>query len=262
MLNIDQLPIWGIFLGIVVILLIAVELGFRLGIWLQERRPESKDSRMTNTVAGGMLGLMAFLMAFSIGIVINQHNSRKEMVVTEANAIGTAWLRSGFFDEADAAAARELLREYTQIRLDAANSGESTLVERVVTRSEEIHSELWAIMEKNVKAGNNSDIMALIAESYNEVIDVHTLRWTAVNLRLPRMLGLMLVLATILSFLLIGVASSADGKRDTLAMVLFTVAYVAVLIIIIDLNRPQQGVINVSQTAMADLLRTITPSGQ
>ncbi|MEZ4559070.1 MAG: hypothetical protein R3A10_05720 [Caldilineaceae bacterium] len=45
-------------------------------------------------------------------------------------------------------------------------------------------------MEKNVKAGNNSDIMALIAESFNEVIDVHTLRWTAVNLRLP--LGTML----------------------------------------------------------------------
>ena len=71
MFNIDQLPIWGIFLAIVVILLIAVEIGFRLGLWLQKRRPESKDSRMTNTVAGGMLGLMAFLMAFSIGIVIN-----------------------------------------------------------------------------------------------------------------------------------------------------------------------------------------------
>ena len=262
MFNIDQLPIWGIFLAIVVILLIAVEIGFRLGLWLQKRRPESKDSRMTNTVAGGMLGLMAFLMAFSIGIVINQHNSRKEMVVTEANAIGTAWLRAGFFDEADAAAARELLREYTQIRLDAADAGDSTLIESVLVRSEEIHNELWAIMEKNVKAGNDSDIMALVAESFNDVIDVHTLRWTAVNLRLPRMLGTMLVLATILSFLLIGVASSADGKRDTLAMVLFTVAYVAVLIIIIDLNRPQQGVINVSQTALADLLRTITPPGQ
>lgn len=258
----DQLPIWGVYILTVIVLLIAVEVGFRLGIRQLDRYPDGKDSRMTATVAGGMLGLMAFLMAFSIGIVINQHNSRKEMVVTEANAIGTAWLRAGFLAETDAAAARELLREYAQIRLDAANAGDADLTQRVLTRSEEIHNELWTALESNVKQGNDSDIMAILAESFNEVIDVHTLRWTAVNLRLPRMVGFMLLVSTVLSFLLIGIASSTDRKRDTVAMILFTLAYVAVLIIIVDLNRPQQGIIGVSQTAMEDLLRTITPPGQ
>lgn len=258
----DQLPIWAVYILTVIVLLLAVEVGFRLGVRQMDRDPSSKDSRMTATVAGGMLGLMAFLMAFSIGIVINQHNSRKEMVVNEANAIGTAWLRAGFLEEADAAAARELLREYAQIRLDAATNRDDALLQSVLTRSEEIHTELWAIVEETVRRGNNSDTMAILAESVNEVIDVHTLRWTAVNLRLPQLLGFMLYLSTVLSFLLIGVAGSADRKRDMLAMALFTFAYVAVLIIIVDLNRPQGGIINVSQTAMTDLLRTITPPGQ
>ena len=57
----------------------------------------------------------------------------------------------------------------------------------------------------------------------------------------------------------VGVGSSADGKRDTLAILLFALALVAVLMIIVDLNRPQQGVLTVSQRAMSDLLRQMTP---
>ena len=75
---------------------------------------------MTGAVVGGMLGLMAFLLAFSIGIVIGQHNGRKKMIVTEANAVGTAYLRAGFLDEPDRTSSRDLLREYVEVRLAAA----------------------------------------------------------------------------------------------------------------------------------------------
>jgi hypothetical protein len=68
-----------------------------------------------------------------------------------------------------------------------------------------------------------------------------------------------LFLATILSFLLVGAASSADRKRDTAAMILFALVFAAVLIVIIDLDRPQEGLLTVPQTAMTDLLRQITP---
>ncbi len=120
MIILDKFPIWAVYVGMVVVVLIAAEIGFRIGIWLQDRSPDSGDARMTGTVVGGMLGLMAFLLAFSIGIVINQQAERRVMVVEEANAIGTAWLRAGFLDEPDLSSSRALLQEYTQIRLDAA----------------------------------------------------------------------------------------------------------------------------------------------
>jgi len=87
------------------------------------------------------------------------------------------------------------------------------------------------------------------------VIDVHSLRLAAIQLRLPRLLGLVMFAATILSFLLVGGASSSDGGRDHAAILLFALAYVAVLIIIVDLDRPQEGILNISQTALSDLLQ-------
>ena len=193
MVLLDSLPIWAVYLGTVVLVLLAAEIGFRIGMWLQRRDPSSAGTPMSGIVVGGMLGLMAFLLAFTIGIVIEQHNGRKGMVVTEANAVGTAYLRAGFLDEPEQTSTRDLLREYIEVRLAAAE--DVSLLESVVARSEEIHSELWSMVEDTVRQGNESDIMALFAESINEVIDVHALRLAAVNLRLPRLLGVVLYAA-------------------------------------------------------------------
>ncbi len=104
----DMFPIWGGYVVTVVLVLVAAEIGFRIGIWLQRRDTTSAKTPMTGAVVGGMLGLMAFLLAFCIGIVINQHNGRKAMVVTEANAVGTAYLRAGFLSESDRILSRDL----------------------------------------------------------------------------------------------------------------------------------------------------------
>lgn len=260
MVLVDNLPIWAVYVGVVVLAVLSAEVGFRFGLWLQDRSDTPGESKMTGAVVGGMLGLMAFLMAFTIGIVIDQQGNRKAMVVQEANAIGTAWLRADFLEESDLPVVRSLLQEYTEIRIEAAN--DPSLLDATATRSEEIHNELWAIMEENVQRGDESAIMGLTVESVNDVIDIHSERLFVANLRLPRILGILLFLATILSFLLVGAASSADRKRDTAAMVLFALVFAAVLIVIIDLDRPQEGLLTVPQTAMTDLLRQITPPGQ
>ena len=257
MVILDQSPIWVVYLVTVAIALVAAEIGFRIGMWLKRRDPDAGRTPLTGAVVGGMLGLMAFLLAFCIGIVINQHNGRKTMVVTEANAVGTAYLRAGFLGEPDRASTRDLLREYVELRLAVAE--DLGLFDSGLKRSEEIHSELWSLVEDSVSQGQESATMALFVDAINEVIDVHSLRLAAFDLRLPELLWLVLYAATVLSFLLVGVASSADGKRDLLAILLFVLAFVAVLMIIVDLDRPQQGILTVSQTALSDLLRQMTP---
>jgi len=256
----DTLPIWVFFTGMVIVVLAASEAGFRFGIRLQDRGSNPGESRMTGTVVGGMLGLVGFLMAFSIGITIGHHGERKTMVVTEANAIGVAWLRSGFLEEADSGLMRKLLREYAEIRIAAAKL-EMSLPD-VVERSEEIHGEMWLIIERNVRQGNDTDIMTSLVQAVNDVIKTHSLRITAAHKRLPRILGDVLILSTILSFLLVGVASSVDRRRDTAAILLFSLVFTAVLMIMVDLDRPQEGMLRVSQAAMTDVLRQIEPYSQ
>ena len=253
----DQVSILWVYIGTVVLVMIAAEIGFQVGSWVQRRDPESGKALLSGPVVGGMLGLMAFLLGFCISIVIGQHNGRKAMVVDEANAIGTAYLRADFLNDDDRDATQDLLREYVEIRLAAAS--DVTLYESVLSRSEEIHSQLWSIVVQNVAQGNQSDVMALFVDSINEVIDVHSLRIAAVELRLPRQLGIVLYAATLLSFLLVGVSNSANGKRDMITIFLFALAFVTVFIIIVDLDRAQEGLLTVSQTALLDLLAQMTP---
>ena len=256
----DQLPIWVIYLVTVFSILLTAEIGFRIGIWLQHRSPNLDKIPMSGAVVGSVLGLMAFLLAFTIGIVINQHNNRKAMVVIEANAIGTAYLRADFLEETDRTHSRELLRKYVEQRL----SGASDLAQfdSAMKRSEEIHNHLWEIVAENGRQGAESAIFALYVDSINEVIDVHSLRLTAVNLRLPTQLGRMLYITTILSFLLLGVSSSSDGKRNPFAIIIFAIIFVTVFILIVDLDRPQDGLLIVSQDALSDLLKMMETSSQ
>jgi hypothetical protein len=253
MVILDMFPLWAVYLGTVAVVLVAAEIGFRIGLWLQRRDPDPSKTPMTGAVVGGMLGLMAFLLAFSIGIVIGQHNGRKSMVVTEANAVRSAYVRASFLSEPDRTSTRDLLREYVDVRLAAA--ADLSTFESGLARSEEIQRELWTIVEDSSSGQQSSSTFPLFVESINEVIDVHSLRLAAFDLRLPRLLGIVLYAATLLSFLLLGVASSSDGKRDPLAILLFALAFVAVLMIVVDLDRPQQGILTVSQAALTDLLR-------
>ena len=180
------------------------------------------------------------------------------MVVAEANAIGVAWRRAGFLEQADTLELRKLLHDYAQLRLDAANQVITLPV--AIERSEKAHDEMWSIIERNVRQGRDSDIMLGLVESVNDVISTHSLRITAAIKRLPRILGIVLIVSTILSFSLVGVASSADRKRDTAAIFLFALVFTAVFMIMVDLDRPQEGMLTVSQTAITDLLRQIAPA--
>ena len=252
----DGSPVWVVYLVTVVVALLAAEIGFRIGIWLKRRDPSGEGTPLTGAVVGGILGLLAFLMAFSIGIVIGQHNGRKAMVVEEANAVRTAYHRAGFLGEPDGTRSRELLREYVEVRLAVA-TGDAEF-ESSMQRSEEIHDELWATVEHHVLQGQESATMALYAEAVNEVADVHAERLAAFYLRLPTPLWIVLSSAMVLAFVVVGVASSADGKRDPLTILIFALVFVAVLMVIVDLDRPQQGLLTVSQAALSDLLRQMT----
>jgi len=252
----DKFPILVIYLGGAVLLFLTAEIGYRIGIWLRDRNPDMGKNRVTNSLVGGLMGLMAFVMALTIGTVVNQHSGRKAMVVTEANTIRTAFLRAGFLEEPDRISTRELLQEYAEVRLVGAENPEQ--LENAITRSVEIHSQLWPIVEENVLQGKESDTMALFVDAINEMINVHTLRVTAHQRRLPSRYGAMLITATFLSFLMIDIASSADKRRAYTPIILYALGFMAVFLIVVDLDRPLEGSVTVSQQAMKDLLQWIT----
>jgi hypothetical protein len=255
MFILDPLPIWAVYLLTVGLVLLAAEIGFRAGVRLHRHDPSAEKGTTTGAVVGGMLGLLAFLLAFSIGLSLSQFNTRRQLVVTEANAIGTSYLRADFLGEPDRAAARNLLREYVDVRLAALDPAE---LEEAIRRSEEIHNQLWSIVRRQGGENSESVMVGLFVDAVNEVIDIHSLRLVeGLSLRIPGLMWLVFYGTAVLSFFVLGLVGSADGKRNPIAVVLFALALAAVLVLIVDLDRSQEGVVNVGQKAMLDLQRQI-----
>lgn len=245
----DYLPMWGVYLLTVVMLLLAIELGYRSGLALEKRWPDQAESGV-GTMVGAALAILGFLLAFIVGIAVNIFNERRALVVEEANAIGTAYLRAEYLDEPFSTESRELLSEYVDMRLAALDRDK---LEAAIVRSEEIHQELWSqaiILAKT----NPTPTTALYISSLNEVIDIHSERFNiSLEVRVPPAILLGLYFVAVLSMMLIGVQGSYATKRNIIAPIMMALILALVFVLITDLERSQQGFMQISQQPLIAL---------
>lgn len=164
---------WGAIIGLAVCLLVIAELGFRLGRAVGKASPERGSAAHVGAVLGGLLGLLGLLLGFSFGIVESRYSARKALILDEANAIGTTYLRTALLPEEPARHLRSLLREYVDLRLSPATPD---ALQHAITHSGQIHDDLWRVAALIGKADPSSKVVGLFIESLNEVIDLHTSR--------------------------------------------------------------------------------------
>ena len=251
----DSMSIAGAFLLIVVILVVTFEVGFRLGDWYQRRTPGEQEGP-TDMLVGSLLALLAFMLAVTMGMAADRFDSRRALVIDEANAIGTAYLRAGFLPEAEAAASRELLRAYAPLRV---NVDDPVQLEANFVRSEDIHGQLWAIVEP-LGREQSSDVLATYIESLNEMIDLHATRVTAlVYGRVPETLILLLIGGSAVTLAMVGYSAGLTGRRSPLTAIVLVIALSAVLALVLDLDRPRNGFLQVSQQPIIDVVEDIGP---
>ena len=110
----DSLPIVGVLLAFATAALITSEAGFRHGCWWQERSPDEKEGP-TTMIVGSLLALMAFLLAIAMGMASDRFDTRRGLVLAEANSVGTTYLRSGYLPAPASSEIRDLLRETREL---------------------------------------------------------------------------------------------------------------------------------------------------
>ena len=251
----DQLPVIGVFVLIVVVTLVFYESGFRLGRWWQDRTPGEQEGP-TNMLVGSILALLAFLLAVTMGMAADRYDARRALVVDEANSIGTTYLRAGYLPEPASSQIRELLRQYVPLRLTVTGSADT---EADIAASTAIHAKLWAIAEEVARTTDKGDLVALFIESLNETIDLHETRITARNARVPETVVLLLIGGSILSLAMVGFSAGLTRRRSLLSAAVLVIALGAVITIVVDLDRPREGLIQVSQQPLIDLQQQIGP---
>ena len=245
------LPIPLVYLCIVILILLACEGGFRIGHHLHRKHQDAGAHSSVGPIVGGMLGMLAFVLAFTFSMAATQHGQRKHDVLAEANDIGTAYLRADFLGEPRAGEVRDLLREYLEIRVAAAQPGGDW--RPALKRSLEIHELLWAQVSPGAMEQPNA-VAALLVTSVNEVIDMHEQRFSdAVRARIPGSIWLGLLVITVLTMGTLGLQVGLSGKRRLVALIPISMAFAVLATLIVDLNRPQGGLITVSQQSMIDV---------
>src|SRR5215467_12685760 len=108
---IDVLPLWALFIVILLVVLLSVEFGYRLGKYRRSRREQEKEAPV-GTMVGATLGLLAFILAFTFGLASSRFDNRRQLLLDEANALGTTCLRAGMLTEL-CVEVRSLMRVYT-----------------------------------------------------------------------------------------------------------------------------------------------------
>lgn len=251
----DWLPMWALYIIAVIALLLASEIGYRLSKGIQSRRPDRAESHV-GALNGATLALLAFLMAFVTSAAVSSFSARRQAVVAEANAIGTAYLRTEYLPEPYATETGRLLIEYVDTRVQVVDRDKLVWV---LERSEEIQNELWS-WTKDLAKEEPTPTVGLFVASVNEVIDLHTDR---VNVglvaRLPWVIVLGLFLMALLSLGLVGLHAGYAENRNLLALLAFVLTLSVVFLLIVDLGRGDSGLLQVSQQALLDLQRQMHP---
>jgi len=248
----DPLPLWTILPLTIALALLAVEAGYRFARQRQQRSSEEKESNLGGMV-GGLLGLLAFMLAFTFGLAGSRFEARREIVLTEANAIGTTYLRSAMLPEPMGTDARNLLREYVDVRLEAVQQNK---VNEGILKSEQLHERLWLTAVAAVQK-ERSPTVNLFVTSLNEVIDLHATRLMRVRSRVPTIIWIVLFMLMILTMVMIGYQQGLSGSKRSLAVIALVLGFSTVLYLIADLDRPGKGMLQVSQQAMIDLRRSM-----
>lgn len=248
----DPIPLIGVFLAFVGVSWIAFELGFRIGRWRKAKDPDEVEGA-SGVLVGSLLGLLAFLLAITMGMAADRFDTRRGLVLTEATTINTAYLRAGYLPDPYQTEIRNLLREYVPLRI--APAGQQVVdVAASIARSEEIHDELWALTETVATELEATDITALYIESVNEIITVHAQRVTAgIFARVPDTVIVFLLILAFGSIALIGFGAGRAGRRNLVSATLMIVALGATFTLVVDLDRPREGLLQVSQRPLIEL---------
>jgi hypothetical protein len=245
----DWMPLWALYASTAAVALLATWAGLRLGRRDREQEGHEPEAPL-GTIVSALLGLLAFMLAFTFSSSAGRYDARRELVLEEANAIGTAYLRADLLPEPQRGEIRRLLREYVDLRVAPPDRDQ---LAAAIARSEEIHSLLWAQLAA-VTAPQSVVMVSLNVQALNAVIDLHTSRVTVVfEHRIPGTVWLTLAGVTLLSILTVGYYAGLMGRKRVTVAVPFVLAFCGVLALIADLDRVDASAIAVSQRAMLEL---------
>lgn len=250
----EQLPEWVLGVGVAIAVAAFVQLGARLARSIARgQAPQESGGEGIGAVVGALLGLLAFMLAFAFGMAAERRTLRVELLLDDVNSIGTTYLRAGMIPEPHRSASRDLLREYVDLRLEAAEH--LAQLPAILQRSADVQRQLWSHAETLADADlKNPDIAALYVDSLNRIIELQTARVAVGSLRIPSVVWITFAVLIALTSLAVGYNFGKLSDRPCRLMTaMLAISLAIVIFLIFDLDRGNQGWLKVDQRPMVEL---------
>lgn len=228
-----------------------VELGYKLGD-RRQRTTEYEDkgrSTQTGIVLGALLTVASLMLAFTFSMAGGQFNDRRELVIEEINAIGTAFLRAEQLPEPQRSRSRRLWVKYVDGRDTLFKDTDPVALKRALEQQRMLWDEILSLSPEL-----RDPILSIYVQALNEVLDLHTKRVNVQNwMRLPNMIIVVLVGLSTATMLLTGYLLGLRQNRYGLPTAVMIFIYATVYLIVIDLDRPRRGLFTINQQPMIEL---------
>ena len=154
-------------------------------------------------------------------------------------------------EETERAQLQDALLTYIQARIALGGSRDRPDdMRKANNESEVLHAKIWSVVERaNVPSTSNATLASLI-NSANEVIDLHESRLASLQNHLPPALYYLLLSLAALSVGFLAWGFGAASQRRRAPMMLLALLIGSVLLLIMDVNRPQRGMIVVGVASL------------
>lgn len=227
----------------------AIELGRWFGA-----RASVKGSGNVSTLEGSVLGLVALMIGFTFAVALSRFEARREGVLNEANAIGTAAFRARLLPPPYDRECLDLFREYVDLRLNIErNISSPAQMNAAVARSNAIQQALW-LRAKEVATKNNAMVpTGLFIQALNEMSGNDEKRLVALITGVPNIVLIVLYASAVIASAFAGYASGLDAQRSRAPVYAVIALFITVMLLIQDLDRPNEGYILVNQRALQDM---------
>ncbi len=243
----DRMPYWLFVLMVLSLISLSSFAGFRLGCWRGKVR--QAPDHPVNTKVGATLGLLAFVLALTFNMAVSRDDTRRQLVLDEANAIAMTYRRANLLPDGRGLEVRNWLREYTDIRLTAAS--DPSTVGIAFSKTEVLLDQLWKLAETTAENDATSWRTAWYIESLSQVTDLNMRRVVAgLYGRVPTTVWSLLFVTTAFSMLAMGYQAGVAGGLRLFPMAMLVLAFTTIIALIADYDRPQDGLLKVKQTPL------------
>jgi hypothetical protein len=252
-----SLPTWAVALIVFAIVGTATAAGYAAGYYLREH--EAKVREPFGVLQAALLGVVGLILAFGLSLAVGRYEDRRAAIVTEANAIGTTYLRAQLVAEPARSRSLELLRRYADLALRISREVPNSSGMRRTTAAEEVvQRRLWSLAGQAIDGAPVASAPRLYVETLNETIDAQEARLSALNNRVPGAVLALEVFGAAAALALLALHISVLG-RGLFALMAAAALVSLLLVVTFDLDRPTRGVITVPATPLVSVRASMVP---